>query len=100
MIDVSDGLAADVRHLARASGVGFALDAVPVAEGASLAEALGGGEDYELVFSSGDPAAVMASFAASGLCPPLPIGECRADPAVQLLAGGPLPLVGWEHDWS
>ena len=49
MIDVSDGLALDLHRLADASGVGFELDAVPVAEGATLDEALGGGEDYELV---------------------------------------------------
>ncbi len=49
MIDVSDGLALDLHRLADASGVGFDLDDVPVAEGATLDEALGGGEDYELV---------------------------------------------------
>ena len=49
MIDVSDGLALDLHRLADASGVGFRLDDVPVADGATLDEALGGGEDYELV---------------------------------------------------
>lgn len=51
MIDVSDGLALDLSRLCRASGVGAAveLDAVPVAGGATLPEALGGGEDYELL---------------------------------------------------
>ena len=34
-IDISDGLAADVRHLGRSSGVGVALDSLPVADGAS-----------------------------------------------------------------
>jgi thiamine monophosphate kinase len=41
MIDVSDGLAFDLHRLADASGVGFVLDDVPVAEGATLEEALG-----------------------------------------------------------
>ncbi len=100
MIDVSDGLAADLRHLAEASRVGFLLDAVPVAEGASLEEALGGGEDYELAFSAPDPAPVDASFADRGLRPPLAIGHCSADPGEQLLAGDPLPVAGWEHRWS
>jgi thiamine-monophosphate kinase len=51
MIDVSDGLALDLSRLCRASGVGasIGLDAVPVAGGATLADALGGGEDYELI---------------------------------------------------
>ncbi len=35
MIDVSDGLLAELGHLADASGVGFRLDAVPVAPGAT-----------------------------------------------------------------
>ena len=52
MIDVSDGLCADLGHLADASGVGVALDQVPVGEGATLDEALTGGEDYELVFTA------------------------------------------------
>lgn len=61
MIDISDGLGADAAHLARASGVGLALDlpASMVAPGvAELAEAadldaldlaVSGGEDYELL---------------------------------------------------
>ena len=36
MIDVSDGLALDLHRLADASGVGFRLDDVPVADGATL----------------------------------------------------------------
>ena len=51
MIDVSDGLALDLHRLADASGVGFELDAVPVAAGATVDEALGGGEDYELLMA-------------------------------------------------
>ena len=47
MIDVSDGLALDLHRLADTSGAGFALHTVPVAAGATLEEALGGGEDYE-----------------------------------------------------
>ena len=53
MIDVSDGLGADLGHLLDASGVGAVVDdaAVPLAPGATLADAMGGGEDYELVFT-------------------------------------------------
>jgi thiamine-monophosphate kinase len=51
MLDVSDGLALDLSRLCRASGVGARLElaAVPVARTATLDEALGGGEDYELL---------------------------------------------------
>ena len=52
MIDVSDGLGIDLDRLATASGVGVVLDDVPVAEGATREDALGGGEDYELVFAA------------------------------------------------
>jgi thiamine-monophosphate kinase len=52
-IDLSDGLAAGVRQLADASGLGAVIEAddVPLADGATLADALGGGEDYELLFA-------------------------------------------------
>jgi len=99
MIDVSDGFSADLGHLAAASQVGVVLDAVPVAEGATMAEALGGGEDYELVFSAPDPDRVADAFAAAGLRPPLRIGLCTTDPAERLLDGEPLPAGGWEH-WT
>ena len=53
MMDVSDGLAADLPRLATASGTGFVLDpsCVPRRRGASLRQALGEGEDFELLFA-------------------------------------------------
>ena len=97
MIDVSDGLAPDLGHLAEASGIGYSLDEVPVAEGATLAGALGGGEDYELVFTAADPARVAAGFAGAGLRPPVVVGTCVADPAARLLGGVPVTATGFEH---
>lgn len=99
MVDVSDGLSADLGHLATASGVGVTLDAVPVAAGATEDEALGGGEDYELVFSAPDPDRVAAAFAAAGLRVPRRIGACTADLHRRTLRDAPLPAVGWEHRW-
>jgi len=54
LIDLSDGLGADLPRLARASGVFFRLDfaAIPRARGATLSEALNDGEDYELLFTA------------------------------------------------
>ncbi|HWC40155.1 MAG TPA: thiamine-phosphate kinase [Acidimicrobiales bacterium] len=99
MIDVSDGLAIDVDRLAAASGVGVALAAVPTAEGATADQALGGGEDYELVFSAADPDAVAGAFAQAGLRPPHRIGVCTGDRTERSLDGRRLEPTGWEHDW-
>jgi thiamine-monophosphate kinase len=50
LIDVSDGLAADLGHVAAASGVRCVVDAerVPRVRGASAVDALASGEEYEL----------------------------------------------------
>jgi len=97
MIDVSDGLAIDLFRLAEASGVGLALDEVPVAEGATEDEALGGGEDYQLVMATPDPDRLGAAFLAAGLDPPVRIGICTAEVTARTLGDGPLERRGWEH---
>jgi thiamine-monophosphate kinase len=53
MMDLSDGLGADLPRLARASKVGFELDreALPRHRGCTIAEAISDGEDYELLFA-------------------------------------------------
>lgn len=62
MIDLSDGLATDLRHILAQSGVGAVLDAeaIPVSDAARamnddaspLEHALADGEDYELLFTT------------------------------------------------
>ena len=107
MIDVSDGLIADLVHLLDASGVGCDIDAsaVPVdpdilAAGSSPEEdatrfALAGGEDFELLFtlSPGDLAEVRAALDAV-----TPIGTITE--SERTLDGRSLEswdLSGWEH---
>jgi len=99
MIDVSDGLGLDLHRLADASGVGFRLDEVPAAVGATLDEALGGGEDYELLLavSATDADGLVSAFEEEGLRLPARVGTVMADPALRLLGDGPLERLGWQH---
>lgn len=60
MIDISDGLSTDLSHICQASGVGAVINQllVPLAPGATLHDALHGGEDYELLFTASPKAKV------------------------------------------
>jgi len=53
MIDLSDGLGADLPRLARASKVGFQINMedLPLNRGAKIDNAISDGEDYELLFA-------------------------------------------------
>ncbi|HEX4639166.1 MAG TPA: AIR synthase-related protein, partial [Chthoniobacterales bacterium] len=53
MMDLSDGLGADLPRLASASKLGFKIDknALPLAPGAKIDNAISDGEDYELLFA-------------------------------------------------
>lgn len=67
MMDLSDGLAADLPRLARASGTGFHIstETLPLARGCTPEAALSDGEDYELLFavSPRDSARLMRAWA-------------------------------------
>jgi thiamine-monophosphate kinase len=53
MMDLSDGLGADLPRLARASKVGFEIDPkkLPLNPGCTIRQAISDGEDYELLFA-------------------------------------------------
>ncbi len=53
MMDLSDGLAKDLPRLAAASGCGFLVDrdALPLTPGCDVADAMGDGEDFELLLA-------------------------------------------------
>lgn len=117
MIDLSDGLASDLRHILHASGVGAELltDAIPISRAAklaaaeshgaksALASALTDGEDFELLFTIAPREAVplldqwKAAFPQVRLgC----IGKITTEPGVHLrdkTGLRPLTVHGYTH---
>jgi thiamine-monophosphate kinase len=91
MMDLSDGLAKDLPRLARMSGCGFEIDreSLPLSEGISVEEALGDGEDYELLFTSGDE--IEGTWGTT-------FPDLRLTKVGQLVLGKGSPLEGgWDH---
>lgn len=97
MIDVSDGLGIDLERLCLASGVGVELTALPVAEGATEAEALGGGEDFELLWAAPAEIDPAEAFAAAGLVAPIELGVLVAEVSRRRLRGEPFEAAGYRH---
>lgn len=79
MMDLSDGLAGDLRHLTTASRVGAVVEesAIPRARGATVTAALTEGEDFELLFTVPPTvSAALLEWAAGALrCGVTKIGE-------------------------
>jgi thiamine-monophosphate kinase len=108
MIDLSDGLASDVRHLCEKSGVGCRvnLDLLPVVgDTHRYVNSLGwdpklfaatGGEDYELLIAA--PEEIVEPIARESETLVTVIGEARGEEVEFLRDGKPVEsLFGWDH---
>jgi thiamine-monophosphate kinase len=109
MMDVSDGLALDLSRLCRASDVGARIEIarLPIHPAATVTEALGGGEDYELLATLPglDAAEEARAELREGFGVSLSeigaiIGAEGGEPLVAVEADGterPVAIEGWDH---
>ncbi|HYN52532.1 MAG TPA: AIR synthase-related protein, partial [Thermoleophilaceae bacterium] len=98
MIDLSDGLATDAGHVARASGVQLAVNlaALPRAPGVDAGQAASGGDDYELLFTIEPERRTQAAAAGAVTW----LGKVAAGSGLLLLDENGRPvegLSGYEH---
>ena len=94
-MDLSDGLALDAKRLAAESGCAIELSgALPIDRGATREQALGGGEDYELLFAAPARRSIPAEIAGIAVTE---IGRCVAGPAGTVtVSGSRLGDGGWD----
>jgi thiamine-monophosphate kinase len=94
-MDLSDGLSLDLHRLCEESKCGATIyGQLPVARGASLEQALHGGEDYELLFTAAPPSKVPKKIA--GL-PATRIGVITKIFRKITFADEPLEPLGFDH---
>jgi thiamine-monophosphate kinase len=94
-MDLSDGLSRDLHRMCLASRVSAEIEPPPVFPGASLEDALDGGEDYELLFTVSPRIRVPARY--KGL-PLTRIGSIhRGRAGAVFLSGRPLAVLGYDH---
>ncbi len=95
-MDLSDGLSLDLQRLCRESKVSAEITGeLPVARGAALADALHGGEDYELLFTAPVRKKIPARI---GRLPVTRIGTISDGPAGRVrMNGRKLEPKGFDH---
>jgi thiamine-monophosphate kinase len=87
-MDISDGLALDLHRLTLASGVAADIDSLPLLNGATIAQALHDGEDYELLYTA----------APSRRVPGIKIGTiAKGQPGTVRYRGQKLSPLGYDH---
>jgi thiamine-monophosphate kinase len=102
-LDLSDGLSTDLAHICKESGVAAEVDArlLPIHPAATLAQAIHGGEDYELLFTAPPTARLPRSIAGVTITKIGRIVKCHKNrpPVTLVTEQGPQPLEarGWEH---
>lgn len=102
MIDVSDGLVADLGHVARAGGVVLDVRSVALAVPPQLAEvgAALGVDPLSWLLTGGEDHALAATFPPGSVLPDgwTAVGEVRAgDPAVTVDGRPHAGVAGWDH---
>jgi thiamine-monophosphate kinase len=97
MMDLSDGLAADLPRLADASGCGYRIDAntLPCRRGHSITQALHDGEDYELLFALPPRHAESLALKWKKRFPKLPLS--RIGTLTKTGISEPSLAGGWQH---
>jgi thiamine-monophosphate kinase len=93
-MDLSDGLSLDLRRMCEASELRAEITTPPIYPGATLAQALHGGEDYELLFTVPPRVPVPREFER---LPLTRIGTMRQGRPAVALDGAPLAALGWDH---
>jgi thiamine-monophosphate kinase len=99
MMDLSDGLAADLPRLARASKCGFRIheESIPRHRGCTVAEALGDGEDFELLLAIHPRAGVRLEAAWKKAFPKLPLTQIGTLTRGATLKKGKTGIRGFDH---